>query len=190
MVNPGHPSESCATCRFRRIGCDATRPTCLKCATSKRVCLGYNSQGQGSLQPVSRVRQRQLTIYKGSTWNSVNGLPVGSFAVVTGNSALGALFINLIGTTRADNNSGCAVQCAIEAMEAGFQSLQEPAQTVEARRALHQKYQSAMSELRDSFSSSSYLQTSYIPAYMFALYEVSTIFERKSNNLLLTKNAL
>ncbi|KZL65507.1 negative acting factor [Colletotrichum tofieldiae] len=41
MVNTGHPSRACKLCRARRIKCDETKPFCLKCAKSKRVCPGY-----------------------------------------------------------------------------------------------------------------------------------------------------
>jgi hypothetical protein len=41
MVNPGHRSKGCATCRLRRIKCDEARPHCRKCAAANRTCIGY-----------------------------------------------------------------------------------------------------------------------------------------------------
>ncbi|KAE8373811.1 hypothetical protein BDV26DRAFT_296619 [Aspergillus bertholletiae] len=41
MVYPGQPSRGCETCRARKVKCDETRPTCLRCAKAKRVCGGY-----------------------------------------------------------------------------------------------------------------------------------------------------
>lgn len=41
MVNTGKPSGACGVCRERRIKCDETKPTCLKCTRSGRTCSGY-----------------------------------------------------------------------------------------------------------------------------------------------------
>lgn len=42
MVNTGKPSGACGVCRERRIKCDETKPTCLKCTRSGRTCSGYS----------------------------------------------------------------------------------------------------------------------------------------------------
>lgn len=42
MVNTGKPSGACGVCRERRIKCDETKPTCLKCTRSGRTCPGYS----------------------------------------------------------------------------------------------------------------------------------------------------
>ncbi|RYP02710.1 hypothetical protein DL765_010698 [Monosporascus sp. GIB2] len=44
MVYCGKPSRGCQMCRTRRIKCDETKPTCLKCAKSRRVCPGYKDE--------------------------------------------------------------------------------------------------------------------------------------------------
>lgn len=41
MVNTGKPSGACGVCRERRIKCDETKPSCLKCTRSGRACSGY-----------------------------------------------------------------------------------------------------------------------------------------------------
>lgn len=52
MVNPGHPSTGCKSCRLRRILCDSTRPSCQRCVKSHRICLGYDDlQQKPSGQP-------------------------------------------------------------------------------------------------------------------------------------------
>lgn len=43
MVNTGHRSTGCATCKLRRIKCDEARPQCRKCTKGKRTCTGYRS---------------------------------------------------------------------------------------------------------------------------------------------------
>ncbi|KAF2005324.1 hypothetical protein P154DRAFT_518836 [Amniculicola lignicola CBS 123094] len=173
MVNPGHPSRSCTTCKFRRIKCDATRPTCLRCTTSKRVCLGYTNHEQSGSQPFLKAKESQITVPTRSLWNPVNHPPVRTSLATIRNITLPALFINSIRPTWIDKNSEQTIYYVREAIEVGVRSLQEPAQTIAARRALHQKYQAAMRELRGSLSLSSHLQSPFIPAYMFALYEMT-----------------
>ncbi|KXJ96376.1 hypothetical protein Micbo1qcDRAFT_199197 [Microdochium bolleyi] len=46
MPYTGKPSGACLTCRNRRIKCDETRPSCLKCHNSNRTCLGYKDPSQ------------------------------------------------------------------------------------------------------------------------------------------------
>ncbi|KAK2764580.1 hypothetical protein FQN54_009275 [Arachnomyces sp. PD_36] len=41
MVYPGRPSRGCGTCRARKIKCDQTKPTCLRCTKANRTCTGY-----------------------------------------------------------------------------------------------------------------------------------------------------
>ncbi|KAI2634477.1 hypothetical protein GGS21DRAFT_539321 [Xylaria nigripes] len=41
MVYCGQPSRGCQMCRTRRIKCDETKPTCNRCAKSRRQCPGY-----------------------------------------------------------------------------------------------------------------------------------------------------
>lgn len=35
------PRNVCQTCRLRRVKCDGTRPSCTRCTSSNRLCLGY-----------------------------------------------------------------------------------------------------------------------------------------------------
>ncbi|KAL2133441.1 hypothetical protein VTI74DRAFT_2327 [Chaetomium olivicolor] len=44
MVYGGKPSRGCRTCRARRIKCDEGKPTCMRCARSKRECGGYRPE--------------------------------------------------------------------------------------------------------------------------------------------------
>ncbi|KAL6814275.1 hypothetical protein J3E69DRAFT_347013 [Trichoderma sp. SZMC 28015] len=57
MVNPGHPSTGCKSCRLRRILCDSTRPSCLRCLKSQRICLGYDDLGQDGPQQADIARR-------------------------------------------------------------------------------------------------------------------------------------
>ncbi|KAF2271371.1 uncharacterized protein EI97DRAFT_285788 [Westerdykella ornata] len=41
MVYTGKPSRGCAMCKSRRIKCDETKPVCMRCQKSNRVCPGF-----------------------------------------------------------------------------------------------------------------------------------------------------
>ncbi|KAI0409370.1 hypothetical protein F4802DRAFT_593646 [Xylaria palmicola] len=41
MVYCGRPSRACQMCKARRIKCDETKPTCIRCVKSRRKCPGY-----------------------------------------------------------------------------------------------------------------------------------------------------
>ncbi|KAL1839715.1 hypothetical protein VTJ49DRAFT_1220 [Mycothermus thermophilus] len=44
MVYGGKPSRGCRTCLARRIKCDEGKPTCQRCAKSRRICGGYRPE--------------------------------------------------------------------------------------------------------------------------------------------------
>jgi hypothetical protein len=178
MVNPGHPSKGCTTCKLRRIKCDETQPECIKCASSKRMCLGYDGQKSndpynGEKQLRAGVRQSGARSLQIACRDLAQHVDVERTVIYQKRPPESAL-IQRLQLTQMDG-ADRAIQCAIEAMEAGFQSIQEPSQTFEARRKLQKKYQSAIHNFRSMVSSTSSSQISYIPAYMFALYEVSSV---------------
>ncbi|KAL3446437.1 hypothetical protein BJX65DRAFT_131202 [Aspergillus insuetus] len=43
------PSRGCETCKKRRKKCDETRPSCLRCLNTNRVCRGYDAHANGNL---------------------------------------------------------------------------------------------------------------------------------------------
>ncbi|KAL3459651.1 hypothetical protein BJX64DRAFT_264482 [Aspergillus heterothallicus] len=43
------PSRGCETCKKRRKKCDETRPSCLRCINTHRVCRGYEAHANGNL---------------------------------------------------------------------------------------------------------------------------------------------
>lgn len=79
MNRPKHViyrSKGCRNCRARKIKCDQTRPTCLKCTKARLQCLGYaeptsflieNPQIQPSTPPSLTVsRQPSAEAFEGS----------------------------------------------------------------------------------------------------------------------------
>ncbi|KAL2265136.1 hypothetical protein VTJ83DRAFT_6236 [Remersonia thermophila] len=63
MVYGGKPSRGCRTCLARRIKCDEGKPTCQRCAKSRRICAGYRPEFEvvHRDQTSSTVRRLQRT---------------------------------------------------------------------------------------------------------------------------------
>ncbi|KAL6901064.1 hypothetical protein GGI43DRAFT_422594 [Trichoderma evansii] len=198
MVNPGHASKGCATCKMRRIRCDYGRPFCLRCTKSKRICLGYSVRNQ----------QAKLSHEK-TDYDDVALMVCPSVAtcLLTGSCLLSSTshfmagysstksYIDYsfcsIGSNYAGNgvprlvwdNFGnvpeaggehlvMVVWSMLETLNEGFYSLRQSTQTIEARKDLLQKYGSATRQLREALAvwpSSSVL---LIPVFHFSLYEM------------------
>ncbi|KAI1826327.1 hypothetical protein F4861DRAFT_102286 [Xylaria intraflava] len=69
MVYCGQPSRGCQMCRTRRIKCDETKPTCNRCAKSRRQCPGYKddfdlvfrNETQATERRAQKVNRKALT---------------------------------------------------------------------------------------------------------------------------------
>ncbi|KAL3418617.1 hypothetical protein PVAG01_10333 [Phlyctema vagabunda] len=61
MVNTGKPSKGCYLCRARRIKCDETKPACLRCQKSKRICPGYRDSFELSLRDETKSTKRKAS---------------------------------------------------------------------------------------------------------------------------------
>lgn len=165
MVNPGHSSRGCSTCRLRRIKCDEARPTCINCANSKRTCLGYNIKALPQSNGEWWIRNRsvdasssQRSLYAGTEHASLRmqrsqatdlPMPIGQAHVDRATNKM----VSLMGTI--------------------FGSLTAAACSLEARKELLQQYRGATLDLASILSSVDGIAGSALPSYFFALYEVS-----------------
>jgi Fungal Zn(2)-Cys(6) binuclear cluster domain len=197
MVNPGHPSNGCATCRFRRIKCDEAYPTCLKCVKSRRVCLGYDSQKRDDLRVIGLSTQGQLSasISQSNLWprqrelvdhnnwvqtpNNTANQFTHAFFVVTGEPPISPAQFESIQLSFDGKGPSQVVTYALETIQAGFQLLWKPEQTHKVRRKQHEEYRKALLELRLSLISSPTSNMLFAPTFLFALYEV----RRKKSSL-------
>ena len=186
MVNTGHPSNGCGTCKIRRIKCDEIEPICMNCARSKRVCLGYKTQNVARQQP--RAMSERASRHRSESGISLrcartNGVNLGQKRLPsTSNSGAQdaaidqqlylRVFLDVSQLVPARHFLNQATSSTLNAAEAGFQSLQESSQSLEARKQLHEKYQLAMRKLRSSLFSPPYSIPTLLPIYLFALYEV------------------
>ncbi|KAJ4356524.1 uncharacterized protein N0V89_004558 [Didymosphaeria variabile] len=80
--------------------------------------------------------------------------------------------------------SQSAIMSVRESMSAVFESLQEPYQTIEDRRTLHKKYQSAIRRLRDELSHSSSRDPPLESVWLFAMYEMTVNIDQSDRTWL------
>ncbi|KAH8902996.1 hypothetical protein BR93DRAFT_919671 [Coniochaeta sp. PMI_546] len=58
------PSRSCHNCRRRRLRCDRSRPTCLKCTANGQQCLGYGALLRWTHAVASRGKMAGRTTFE------------------------------------------------------------------------------------------------------------------------------
>lgn len=80
----------------------------------------------------------------------------------------------------AERSPDRATCCALDATDAGFRSLEQPAQSLETRKQLHERYQLAMCELRHNLPKS---RPPVLSICRLALYEVSETDCKQLNQL-------
>jgi hypothetical protein len=184
MVNPGHPSRACATCKYRRVRCDEAKPNCEKCTKSKRLCLGYETGKllpNSSRETMAPILASPLLSAAPSQLMRIEPKPITTetdasrdqrpLASETMQQVVYPLFASLIypDITWFDDTA----RSARVALTASLRSLSEPEQTHEERKSLHENYQGAIRSLRLIIARHSQAASSRFLAYMFALYEVS-----------------
>jgi hypothetical protein len=189
MVNTGRASRGCGTCRIRRIKCDEIDPVCSKCARSNRICLGYKTrktvsqQGGVKLQRTPPQRSKpgpslQCSWTDDSSRTQESSIHLPNRGALDGandrqsRSASSSYAPWFVVARRFPDQGSSSI---LDATDAGFQALWGPAQSPEARRCLHEKYQSAMRELRSSLESPSISGSLLLPICLFALYEVKEL---------------
>ncbi|PTB40313.1 hypothetical protein M441DRAFT_430732 [Trichoderma asperellum CBS 433.97] len=198
MVNPGHASKGCTTCKLRRIRCDYGRPFCLHCIKSKRICLAYNVRKKQTMMSHENIdydnvapnihppaatsqltvsyplsRPNHLRANYGASQSNIGFYP---YRLV---STYGGKGIHRLVWDDCDNESvagrehlAMAIWSILETLNKSFHSLRRPIQTIEARKDLLKKYGSATRQLREALTlwpSSSVL---LIPIFHFSLYEM------------------
>ncbi|KAI5905741.1 Arginine metabolism regulation protein II [Candida parapsilosis] len=63
MARKERTFDGCWTCRSRKVKCDLTKPICMRCAKSKRECLGYAIRLRWS-DPVTISKDKSMTSLK------------------------------------------------------------------------------------------------------------------------------
>lgn len=198
MVNPGHASKGCGTCKLRRIRCDYGRPSCLHCTKSKRICLGYdlpakishNKTGcrNAALVPHPSAAACQLTglcplpsLSHSEADDSATQSYIGDFchrlARISDGMNVPRLFWD-----QADKESGSdrghlgmVVRSMLWTLNNAFYSLRQSVQTMKARKDLIQRYGSATRQLREALTTWPCSPVLLIPVFHFSLYEVGQI---------------
>ncbi|KAK0755659.1 hypothetical protein N5P37_011790 [Trichoderma harzianum] len=199
MVNPGHASKGCTTCKMRRIRCDYSRPFCLRCAKSKRVCLGYDTQKEQATASHKRspiYNNADLMIQPSAIVGKLDGMSsLSSSDYYKTNTSAGLphidRFINIftplyggkvdfqptwqhfyhdLGTGRKD--LARVVWRVLNTLNTGFYSLHQSMQTIAARKDLLERYGSAIRELREALTNWPTSLALVTPVFHFSLYEM------------------
>lgn len=169
MVNPGHASKGCISCKLRKIRCDLSRPFCQRCRDSGRVCLGFGEK------QTNRHTSRSLSSSRGNDdeYRAIEALikPALSIeALLTSesypDSSLGSA---------APQVSGEAASHVMDTIRRCLHSLRQPLQLPENRRALIAEYGAATNELRTTLAVSPHslhLQNADSSVLLFSMYEV------------------
>lgn len=175
MVNPGHPSRGCATCKLRRIKCDQAQPRCQKCESSKRLCLGYDRQNLAVSKRTAKVHTSGLQSEDAlsAAWTLRKPHPVQSI-VVPGPAIMSedSKDPKTLSDSPKLEQYKSAVQYEMEPINSGFQSLQASSCTLSAHKNLQKRYQYAIHDLSSTLALSRDLSSSCHQAYLFTLYEV------------------
>jgi hypothetical protein len=197
MVNPGHASKGCATCKSRRIRCDYGRPFCLRCTNSKRICLGYNVQMTTSHNKTGCKNAALMTHPSATTCQLTVSRPRPSlrlfraddiaahphFNDISYNSAykhggrdISRLFwSNSPQAPRADREHLVMLVWSMrEMLNDAFCSLRQSVQTMEARQDLLQRYGVATRQLREALMIWPFSSALVVPVFHFSLYEVGS----------------
>lgn len=95
-------------------------------------------------------------------------------AVVVGDVRIQSAYWNGKLQSMLQSNPNASVNSTLEIIKDSFRSLKEPSQTSEVRQRQHERYGTALRAFREDLSSSSTPSKLLLPAFFFALYEVST----------------
>lgn len=188
MVNPGHPSKACSTCKIRKVKCDLVHPTCGNCVKSKRICLGYqNDQGRKMTRRKAALGETKelcikVTLPISRDYNVVKWIHSSADAAsflenylfspsqkVLPRNARPAVLNAMLSTS---DSMGIG-DFTIQTIRQCFYSLHAEFQTLNTRRTLLTSYSSAMTGLTQIITTTANLPTLLCPIFLFALYEVS-----------------
>ncbi|KAH8892694.1 hypothetical protein GQ53DRAFT_840571 [Thozetella sp. PMI_491] len=191
MVNPGHASRGCTTCKLRRIRCDSSRPICLRCTKSKRVCLGYDTQKRSqhlhdvhtaktNTEPIAPTLGSPLVLT--DPCHAITRVGPGASRLslldplarsAAGIRAPGVLSLGPLFEPPIFYEAPIGVNISVlKVVRAGLYSLREGSQTIEHRRALLATYGSATRELSEAIGSQPSSPPLLIACFLFALYEM------------------
>jgi hypothetical protein len=168
MVNPGHPSRGCGTCRTRRIKCDEAYPACSRCTKSKRVCLGYSIPKQSIVRSRHQLRPQESSHHSNLMNNSY-----GERGALHRVSSTCPGDLGFLGRLPILWSLDQVAALTMETTAEGLQSLQSPSQSMQLRSSMHLKYGLAIHQLRKSLLAHQYAQVLFVPALLFSFYEVT-----------------
>jgi hypothetical protein len=177
MVNPGHPSNGCATCKLRRVKCDQAWPQCRRCTKGKRICTGYREDLGNLSKFKEQTKGRSLPCCHRFASNTTSLLLTSRADTMTDacdNHPKEAIYQSAGGHADVDLDTdrpyvGLSI---ISIVQTCFEGLTNPALTLETRRLMLQNYQIAIKLLRSALAAHATDRSLAAPIRALALYEV------------------
>jgi hypothetical protein len=182
MVNPGHASKGCVNCKARRIKCDEALPSCQRCVTGGRTCLGYRSYGRRMVKDArDKPSSMSTSLYDlnslGPERRSLDTAE--SSSVLARSMAPSASDTDNLGAESNDSLEGSSAirhqtpgRCILDTVATCFDGLWDPFQSRETRRLMLQSYHNALHMLRVALLSDPHDHTLTTPTRSLAFYEV------------------
>lgn len=182
MVNPGHPSKACSTCKIRKIKCDLARPTCGNCEKSKRICLGYQDhQKKKDTARRSGAREKEKThsMILGPISKDYNVMKRVHSSADAAMFLENYLFTQSLGPGLQSPRLGGSLpggfnitNFTLHTIRKCFSSLREQFQTKDTRSKLIEDYSLATTSVTRTVATPSYSLSLIGPIFFFALWEV------------------
>lgn len=186
MVNPGHPSRGCWTCKTRRIKCDESYPTCSRCVKARRTCLRCNNPKQPTTRPEAQRQIPEYNHHKVTTNNPhITYTALVEMPSCFTNDTLHVGTLSSLERLPIQWNSDQLARFVAEVVKLGFQSLNSTLQSTQSRRSLHQKYGLATYHLRQTLHSQPNATILFMPILLFSLYEVKSSLKVLQNTITL-----
>jgi hypothetical protein len=177
MVNPGHSSRGCRTCRMRRVKCDEAHPSCSRCTKAGKICLGYTTSSQPTFRPEVQMRLARAirsTTMINNSYNEHSAL--NRYQSISANVITHTGILHSLRWLPTYWTSDQVTKLTTDVIVEGFQSLQSHSQSVQSRTSLHLKYGLALHQLGKTLASQPNVQELFVPALLFAFYEVNSSF--------------
>lgn len=161
MVNPGHASVGCITCKLRKVQCDLERPLCRRCTESGRMCLGF---GDREVDPQASLFGDDD--YSQQIKSSVRAVTVLEILFVSEGPHDKPLHIAAM-----QDYDWVAVDVMV-AIRKCLHSVRQPLQSQVERKSLLSEYATATSNLRATLHAFPHSPAVGCAVYLFSLYEV------------------
>ena len=190
-LNVRQSKDGCIVCKARKVKCDETKPTCLRCHRADKVCEGYGVRDRGRYRSQKSSPTGSILTWPDSPTisRSSSGSPVSSFcysSLEANHSRLGLeillqqrreqtkwdqqpLWVRLVAQSLSTNE---AVSRAVVSLGASFEAHFLPASLVQRHRASVQNQQAINALQKELANPSQGLVSVFLASIILAAAEV------------------